>query len=87
MSMVFDVSEEDVLAVALAAGKPLSDERACEILAHLDQGLVEQAALHFDDTDEQLNSAYDEIRRQVVDLGYGEEVLGVAPSFSKPRLT
>lgn len=77
MGMAFGISEDDVLAVAMQAGQTLSEARASEIFDELDEDLVEDAALHFDDMDEQTNAAYDEIRRQVIDLGYGSEVLGV----------
>ena len=77
MGMAFGISEDDVLAVALQAGQILSEARASEIFDELDEDLVEDAALYFDEMDEQTNAAHDEIRRQVIDLGYGSEVLGV----------
>lgn len=87
MGMAFGISEEDVVNVAARAGQALSHARASEIFGELDGDLVEDAALYFDDMDEQTDAAYDEIRRQVIDLGYGEEVLGIVPSSPKPRLT
>lgn len=77
MGMAFGISEDDVLAVAMQAGQILSEARASEIFDELDEDLVEDAALYFDEMDEQTNAAHDEIRRQVIDLGYGSEVLGV----------
>ncbi len=70
MGMVFDTSEGDVLAVLADAGQRMSDSKVSQALAALDIDLVEAAARHFDDLDEQTSSAHAEIRRQMIDLGY-----------------
>lgn len=74
MGMAFGISEDDVQAIVSRAGIEISDARASEILGMLNHDLVEAAALHFDDMDEQTESAYDEIRRQMGELGLFGEV-------------
>ena len=69
MSMAFGIGSDDVIAVALRRGQPLSDEQAEAWFDDLDQEAVEEAALEGSDLDEQTDLAFDEIERQLVSQG------------------
>jgi hypothetical protein len=73
MGMAFGISEDDVLAVALNAGQPMTEAKASEAFDQIDGDEVEEAALYFDDMDEQTGAAHEEIRRQLIGLGYLKE--------------
>lgn len=83
MGMAFEITEDDLLNIASQAGAELSRQRAEEILGLLDHHMVEIAALHYDDLDEQTHSAYEEIRCQIQDLGLSDEVL--KPASVSPK--
>ena len=69
MNMAFGITSEDIQSAAAAVGLGLSERSAETLMGKIDHDLVADAALHYDDIDEQTQSAHDEIRRQLVDLG------------------
>lgn len=68
--MAYEISDEDIRNVV---GRSLSDKEVDKILEQLDLDKVEEAALMGDAIDEQTDYAYDEIRRQLNDLGIKTE--------------
>lgn len=90
-NFAFEVTEDDVanvlssnaLAVANTQGKSFA-EMAAELFSDLDFELIEQAALGADDFDEQVDSANDEIARQLREMGVLEPLRPVDAGESFP---
>ena len=73
MAMGFGISEDDIIAVALLRGVVMDDDRASAWFDRINHDAVEAAALQADDMDEQTDLAFNEIDRQLDDLGCWDE--------------
>lgn len=65
----FEISEDDIIAVAARRGVEMDDAQASRWFDELDHGLIEVAALRADDMDEQTELAFDAIDSQLDELG------------------
>ena len=73
MAMGFGISEDDILAVALRRGVAMDERCAAAWFNQVNHDAIESAAMQSDDMDEQTNLAFDEIDRQLDDLGCWDE--------------
>lgn len=86
----YQATEEDVenvlrsnsLAVANTMGKSF-ESIANEVFGNLDFDIIQQAALYGDDLDEQTGYAYDEIARQLREMGILEPLKDMATESQK----
>ena len=94
MGMGFEIQEDDVRNVLRQHEIRLSEEAVEELFEMLDEDAIESAALECDDMDEQTQSAYDEIWRQVQNAPHleawraaqrKENLAGAVPSSTPPR--
>lgn len=69
VGIAFGISTDDVANVLSHAGIDADDSRCEELFDQLDFEEIEAAALSGFEMDEQTEYAYEEIRRQLTDLG------------------
>lgn len=73
MSMAFEISSDDIVAVALRRDVKISYDRAKDLFNDLDMDAIEDEALQADNMDDQTELAFAEIDRQLSELGCWDE--------------
>lgn len=71
MSFAWEVSDEDIAIVLKSHGvdDPQTADRAGDLCQHVEADRIENAALAYNDMDEQASSALDEIENILIEAG------------------